>query len=635
MLLPFSRSLVPALLLIFVLFFPADNARAEPDICRKIDVAGLAEDPQWLSLIHYERSGWNGTGWRSSIIDPAFFLAPDGSSSPQAELCATAAALVSADPGGDMHARCLFPARAEFLRPRLEHAGMSLAKVECEQFERWYEALNPGGISLIFPAAYLNNPASMFGHTLLRIEPRDRNENSALTAYAAHFAAETRGDGAVVYAFRGVFGGYNGYYSIAPYYERVTKYSDIEKRDIWEYELEATAAQAAQVARHLWELRRKAITYYYFDENCAYHLLTLFEVMRPDLALRPRFGSWVIPSETVHELLSIRGLVRERRFRPSLVARIRGAASELSAEERETVRALVRGERAAEDLAPDLRGALVLDLAGELAEYRWRRTSDPEEERELTARAHAIMAARAKNSNATEISPGDPPAPELGHRALRFSAGAGIERGSTQFGELTFKPALHGLIDPTDGYVNGAELDVFAPTVRWEEQKRFRLERYTVFQVYSLSSRDDLIEPTSWRLSVNAHRELIKKTERTLVASVAGGFGAAEELLPGTLAYLMGSVDLKHSAHLPEAAGVGFLPGLEFGSVSERGRVKLVTKFSAAHDILGSEDLHARLEGEAQFLLSNEIALGAKIARAFEYGGDYTTGTVQAHWYPR
>ena len=34
----------------------------------------------------------------------------------------------------------------------------------------WREGIGGAAVSLIFPEAFLNSPASMFGHTLLRID---------------------------------------------------------------------------------------------------------------------------------------------------------------------------------------------------------------------------------------------------------------------------------------------------------------------------------------------------------------------------------------------------------------------------------------------------------------------------------
>ena len=49
--------------------------------------AGVAEDPQWLALVHY-RPAWFG-GVRSTIDSDNFFVSPEGKYSPRKELEAT------------------------------------------------------------------------------------------------------------------------------------------------------------------------------------------------------------------------------------------------------------------------------------------------------------------------------------------------------------------------------------------------------------------------------------------------------------------------------------------------------------------------------------------------------------------
>jgi hypothetical protein len=75
-----------------------------------------------------------------------------------------------------------------------------------------------------------------------------------------------------------------------PYYLKVREYSDLENRDIWEYELNLTPEEIDRLLMHAWELGPIHFDYYFFDENCAYHLLGLLEAARPDLTLTEGFA---------------------------------------------------------------------------------------------------------------------------------------------------------------------------------------------------------------------------------------------------------------------------------------------------------------------------------------------------------
>ena len=175
----------------------------------------LANDPYWINLGHYE-TGKLG-GWRSYVDDPAFFLAESGPTDPAAELQATLIAIQSPDNLGDQHAQCKFPARTRWLREQLHLSD--LPKPDCNEFRVWYTDINPHSTVLIYPAAYLGSPSSMFGHTLLRIDQADaQSNNTAMLSYALNFGAFIEGDdNSMLYAWRGLMGGYPGVFALVPY----------------------------------------------------------------------------------------------------------------------------------------------------------------------------------------------------------------------------------------------------------------------------------------------------------------------------------------------------------------------------------------------------------------------------------
>ena len=122
-----------------------------------------------------------------------------------------------------------------------------------------------------------------------------------------------------------------GVFAMLPYYMKVREYSDLENRDLWEYELDFSPEEVERVLRHAWELLPAYFEYYFFDENCSYHLLALLQVARPELDLTAPFRLWALPVDTVRVLTSEPGLVRRIVYRPAnstiIAARIVGSAS--------------------------------------------------------------------------------------------------------------------------------------------------------------------------------------------------------------------------------------------------------------------------------------------------------------------
>ena len=129
-------------------------------------------------------------------------LASNGSSQPEAELAATLVALYAPSELGNQHAQCVFPARSRWLQTQLKL--QDLPKPSCSEFNTWYQDIAPHSAVLIYPAAYLNSPSSMFGHTLLRIDTPDQNEDTRLLAYAVNYAAQTNTSNGLEFAYKGL-----------------------------------------------------------------------------------------------------------------------------------------------------------------------------------------------------------------------------------------------------------------------------------------------------------------------------------------------------------------------------------------------------------------------------------------------
>ena len=94
----------------------------------------------------------------------------------------------------------------------------------------------------------------MFGHTLLRIDPAGEHENTPLLGYALNFAAHTHDPIGLSYAYKGIFGKYEGKFSLASYSTIVKQYGDLEHRDIWEFPLNLSDQEIFFLLLHLCDL---------------------------------------------------------------------------------------------------------------------------------------------------------------------------------------------------------------------------------------------------------------------------------------------------------------------------------------------------------------------------------------------
>ena len=527
------------------------------ELARTAKAQALSEDIIWHRLMHYQANKIL-PGVHSLVDDQKYFFAADGVTNPASEMDATIRAFFSDVPDTEetQHPQCMFPARFAWLDGKLHFDRTRLKEQPCERFRQWRDALQTAGITLVYPAAYLNNPASMFGHTLFRLDAADQDESTRLLAYGASYAANTDERSGLVFAVRGIFGGYKGLFSVAPYYKLVNRYSDLENRDIWEYELVLSKEEEEQIVRHLWELGSADFDYYFFDENCSYHLLSLIDVVRPDLHLTDEFPLSAIPSDTVRVAAETPGLVSKKIYRPASTTLIKARAAELDDEAQEKALRLALGEAAPEDsdlqeYSP-VRKARTLELGFEYLNYRRLTGAEPGEE--APKRGRDLLLARSKVG--VDLEPMKVPMPKIspdqGHPTGRASLNFGAEDGQNYY-EVEWRPAYHDLLDPPGGYVEGAELRFFDLAFRHYEGDNFELQRFRPISILSLAPRDRFFKPSSWHVDPGIEREPHPGSPRgDLVYGVQGGSGRTYRLFDERL-WLSGMIE--GSAKVSESYG--------------------------------------------------------------------------------
>ena len=537
----------------------------------------LAERPEWRALLHYKPLRLS-PAVASEIDEQAFFLSGTGKNSPQDELNATLKGVFATETlEPDKSVQCLYPARYHWLKQVLEFDQGSLPQLTCAKFERWFEAIDPGRITLVFPSAYLNNPASMFGHTLLRVDRYGESKQTPqLLAYTINYAADTQKQRGMPYAFNGLFGGYQGRFSIAPYYVAVKEYGDIENRDIWEYALNLTPAEISQMLRHVWEMSPARFEYYFLDENCSYHLLSLLEAARPTLRLTDRFPWWAIPSETVRAVADA-GLLQEVRYRPARTTVLLERMRLMDAELERLSKGIALGDLAVDadslkTLAP-VQQAQVVELALDYLAYRnspkfGAAEPDPAKVSELLlARSRLEVPDQTPSIQAPAVWPGS------GHKPSRARIGYGI-RERRHFIELAASPAYHDLMDPGGGFTAGAKVSVLNAALRYyPESDKAELERMELVDLMSLASWNRFLHPISWKAAVGAVRKHPSATESLLLGKLSGGAGLSHDFSRQTSAYLFaeGTVELSDRFDFLAEPGVGPRVGI-LHDFSERWR---------------------------------------------------------------
>lgn len=464
----------------------------------------LHEQRYWHLLLHY-RSALAG-GVESEADEPAFFLSPDGKTDPEAELQATLSQFFSTDLVGrsSQPARCAFIARYHWLKSALAIDESRLPPQSCERFRSWLAELNPASITVIFPSAFMNNPSSMFGHLLLRVDQKGQTERTSILAYTINYAADVTTDNGILFAVLGLTGGFKGYFSTHPYYIKAKEYGDFENRDIWEYRLNLTEDQMQRLLMHGWELGNAAFDYFYFKENCAYQILSLLDVADPELQLAERFWFYTFPSDGIRMIADKPGLVKDVTFRAARSTRIRRGREALSAEEKSWLSKMVADTKLSQSEAftrlPPERQAAILEV---VSDYLLYKGATEENSASFESRNRSILLARSKltvKPFPTKITPISG-APDQGHKTMRAGLGVGWREGEF-FNEANFRLAFHDLLDPEYGYTPGAQIQALGVTLRhYSRSDHTRIEKLTLLDILSLSPVDALFASPSWKIN--------------------------------------------------------------------------------------------------------------------------------------
>lgn len=489
-------------------------------------------DPQWLLLGHYKKQIW-GDQYLSEVDGLKFFFSPLGKTSPQEELQATLRAFfepIAWHEDEASHPQCRFLARRGWIVEHYKISSNKLKLLECKSKHDWIKKLNANRVSIIFAASYMNNPASMFGHTFLKFHTRNQGENQDLLNYGMNFAASTGNDGGVMFTIKGLIGAYPGQFSMTPYYLKLLDYSNLEGRDIWDYELNLTEEEVFRLITHVLELEQTYFDYYFFSENCSYHLLGLLEWARPNLDLQDFFLYHVIPADTVRLIADEPNLISSVKFRPALSQSLEERLKLLSGDEQKLAKQFFQEQRV-DTLLKQISDrsiqsqALILDAA--LAYGAIREFKDPALWREPLFQLQSERAKLGLPSQSIKFESALGP-PHTSHPPARLALGGGYQEGSRSFLNLNFRFAYHELTDSDRGLLSGSHIQFVSFQTRWwQEGKNLELTQFRLVDFISLSPWGIYQKPLSWKVSVG-----YENTFSEDMAHLSAGVGSSIELLP-------------------------------------------------------------------------------------------------------
>ncbi|WP_448762245.1 Lnb N-terminal periplasmic domain-containing protein [Acinetobacter tandoii] len=467
----------------------------------------LAQETTWQRLMYANAKG------QSEVHYAGYFLSPERGGHLQNELNANIEALfLSAAPNQSV--RCKFPARSQWLIKRLNIPATDLPQVECPELDKWIGEIKPYKATLIYATDFMGNPSSMFGHTLLRLDPKDQKELN-LVSYAVNYAATVASADGWSFAWKGLTGQYPGEYSLMPYYRKVKEYGDLESRDLWEYELNLNPEETRFLVQHIWEMQHVTFPYYFVSDNCAYRLLGLIDLVRPELNLSQQFKVAAIPMQTI-KAIDQQGIVRETVYRPALETQLLAQAKQHGQSLAKTAHQVAFAEQkqrldilaaySVEDRAKILEMAyddLYLQLVARKVDVAF---AQPNLRELLTLRSAIDLERQRKEPERPRIDP------TQSHDARNFSVKAGTVQGD-EFIELGHRQAYHDLIDPQGGYRVGTQLLFWDGAIQLREDE-LKLEHFDFLTVNSYNPITAFKTPLTWGFNLGWQQEATDSSGR-------------------------------------------------------------------------------------------------------------------------
>lgn len=478
---------------------PAQTAQFYLD---RAEQQNLAQDITWQRLMYANEKH------DSDVTYSGYFISPEGQTNLKQELHANIQALF-ATAAPNQSVRCRFPARSHWLMQQLHLSEQSLPTVACPELDEWMGQIKPYKATLIYATDFMGNPSSMFGHTLLRLDPKDQKQLN-LVSYAVNYAATVTGGEGWSFAWNGLTGQYPGEYSLMPYYRKVKEYGDLESRDLWEYELNLSPEETRFLVEHIWEMKHVSFPYYFVSDNCAYRLLGLIDLVRPTLNLKQQFKVAAIPVETI-KAIERQGLVKQTVYRPALETQLLSQARQHGQSLAKAAHVLAFAEvkqmpiilqkYAALDRAKMLEMAyddLYLQFTGRKVEPRF---AQPRLRQLLSLRSQIEL---EKQRQAPETPKTDP---TQAHDARHFSTQIGEVQGQKMI-EFGHRQAYHDLIDPQGGFRLGTQLLFWDGAIQYRDDE-FKLEHFDFLSVNSYNPITPFKTPLSWGFNLGWQQQAL------------------------------------------------------------------------------------------------------------------------------
>lgn len=540
---------VKSLSLFFYFIFCSSFSWASADLLSQANNLKLAENPHWIKILHYEKKWLTFSQHISAIQNEEFFLSKVGRKDPAAELSATLDSFTNELSGSDInsHSICRFPARYKWLKKKLSWIGRDDILKQCKKYSKWSRDGKIKSISLFFATGYFGNPASYFGHALIKFNTDQKNES--LLDTSVNYGALTDGnENPIVYIFKGLFGGFDASYTNQIFYQHNHNYSETELRDLWEYRLNLTPEEVEFIVDHTWELLSQKFSYKFLSDNCAYRIAELLEIVY-DTQLIPHNPLYTMPV-TLFEGLGTKTrsngqpVVTQIKRAPSRQSRMSEKYLNLNENQKLIVKNIANESEHLKGndfkLLPSNEKISILETL--IDYYSFKIISEPNNPVNIKKRQEVLLERLSLPTKNTDENNAlrNYPAPHLSQNSFMLRIGYVENNEQGKMTELNIRPALYDLLSPTASKPVNTGLEITNLKIRIKSS-HIDLSELSIFKVHNFNTpRTDLPgeKKLSWKINLGIHPQRLN-CEECNVLGAHGGIGTTSEVNSKTSFYAL------------------------------------------------------------------------------------------------
>lgn len=164
----------------------------------------------------------------------------------------------------------------------------------CSDLQEFFARAPADRLDLMFASEGLSQPATMIGHSFLRLT--GQRANGEEVEHGVTFFTEAGGYNLPKLLVERMVLGKPGFFALSPFKEEWGRYLLSEQRALWSYTLKLDQDQIRLIQMHLQELKQVQLTYFFQSYNCA---TLLQHVLGLSGQLPPHQNWWSTPKDVV------------------------------------------------------------------------------------------------------------------------------------------------------------------------------------------------------------------------------------------------------------------------------------------------------------------------------------------------